>query len=77
MIFSVGVIKNCLLVHWTLNPAASEGRIYRSSPLKVFLGKDFPKIYSKFTGEHPCPSVISIKLQSDFIKITFGMGVLL
>ena len=36
---------------------------YRSSPSEVFLGKGFLKICSKFTGEHPCRSAISIKLQ--------------
>ena len=35
------------------------------------------KIYSKFTGEHPCRSVISIKLQSNFIESHFSMSVLL
>ena len=35
---------------------------FRSSHPVVFLGKGFLKIYSKFTGEHPCRSVISIKL---------------
>ena len=35
---------------------------FRSSPLEVFLGKSVLKICSKFTGEHPCRSVISIKL---------------
>ena len=34
----------------------------RSIPPEVFLAKGFLKIYSKFTGEHPCQSVISIKL---------------
>ena len=29
---------------------------------------------SKFTGEHPSSSVISIKLQSNFIEITFRHG---
>ena len=29
---------------------------------------------SKFTGEHPCRSVISIKLQSNFIEITLRHG---
>ena len=43
---------------------------YRSSPPEVFLGKGVLKICSKFTGEHPCRSVISIKLQSNFIEIT-------
>ena len=32
----------------------------------MFLVKGVLKIYSKFTGEHPCRSVISIKLQSNF-----------
>ena len=41
----------------------------RSSPPEVFIGKGFLKIYSKFTGEHPCWSEISIKLQNNFIEI--------
>ena len=36
---------------------------YRSSPSELFLGKGVLKICSKFTGEHPCRSAISIKLQ--------------
>ena len=51
--------------------------VYRSSHPGVFLGKGVLKIYSKFTEEHPCRSAISIKLQSKFIEITCGMGVLL
>ena len=35
----------------------------RSSHPEVFLGKSILKIWSKFTGEHPCQSAISIKLQ--------------
>ena len=35
---------------------------YRSSPPQVFLRKGVLKICSKFAGEHPCRSVISIKL---------------
>ena len=43
----------------------------RSSHSEVFLGKGVLKICSKFTGEHPCLSVvISIKLQSNFVEIT-------
>ena len=34
---------------------------YRSSPSEVFLGKGVLKICSKFTGEHPCRSAISIQ----------------
>ena len=39
--------------------------IQRSTP-EVFLGKGFLKICSKYTGEHPCRSVISIKLLKQF-----------
>ena len=40
----------------------------------LFLGKGVLKICSKFTGEHPCRSAISIKLQSNFIEITLWHG---
>ena len=36
----------------------------------MFLGKEVLKICSKFTGEHPCRIVISIKLQSVFNEVT-------
>ena len=36
---------------------------FRSSPLELFLQKGVLKICRKFTGEHPCRKVISIKLQ--------------
>ena len=42
---------------------------YRSSPSEVFLRTGVLKICSKFTAEHPCPSVISIKLLCNFIEI--------
>ena len=42
----------------------------RSSRPEVFSRKGILKIRSKFTGEHPCRSVITIKLQSNFIEIT-------
>ena len=44
-------------------------RNFRSSPPLVFLGKSVLKICSKFLGEHPCRSVISIKLLCNLIKI--------
>ena len=44
--------------------------IYRSSHPEVFLEKVVLKICSKFTGEHPCRSVISIKLLCNFVEIT-------
>ena len=46
----------------------------RSSRPEAFLGKVVLKIWRKFTGEHPCWSVISIKLQSNFIVITLWHG---
>ena len=45
---------------------------YRSSHPEVFLGKGVLKICSKFTGEHPCRSAISIKLQCNFIEIALN-----
>ena len=38
------------------------------------LRKKFLKICNKFTGEHPRRSVISIKMQSNFIEITCWHG---
>ena len=40
----------------------------------MFLRKGVLKICSKFTGEHPCPSAISIKFQSNFIEIALQHG---
>ena len=39
-------------------------------PPEIMLGEGILKICTKFTGEQPCRSVISIKLQSNFIGIT-------
>ena len=44
--------------------------ITRSSPPDVFFGKDVLKMCGKFTREHSCGSVISIKLLCNFIEIT-------
>ena len=52
----------------------AERNKHRSSRLEVFLIKGILKICSKFTGEHPHRSVISIKLQSYFIEITLRHG---
>ena len=51
--------------------------IDRSRHPEVFLGKGVLKICSKFTGEHPCRSAISIKSHTTLLKSHFGMGVLL
>ena len=45
-----------------------------SSRPEVFFVKGVLKICGKFTGEHPCRSVISIKLLCNFIKITLRHG---
>ena len=42
--------------------------------LVVFLRKGVMKICRKFTGEHPCRNVISIKLLSNFIEIALQYG---
>ena len=42
----------------------------RSSHPEVVLGKVVLQICSKLTGQHPCRSVSSIKLQSTFTEIT-------
>ena len=52
------------LVKWNVNT-------YRSNRSGVFLVKGILKIYSKFTGEHPCRSVISIKLSSLSFLLAF------
>ena len=36
--------------------------VSRSSLPEVFLGKDALKLSGKFTGEHPCRCMISVKL---------------
>ena len=46
----------------------------RSSRPEVSLGKVVVKMCSKFTGEHPCRSVISIKVLCNFIEITLRHG---
>ena len=46
----------------------------RKSPSDVFFRKGVLKICSKFKGEHPCRSAISIKLKSNFIDIALWYG---
>ena len=46
----------------------------RSNHQEVFLGKGVLKICSKFIEEHPCRSVISIKLLCIFIEIALRYG---
>ena len=51
----------------------------RNSHPRVFLVKGVLKICSKFTGEHPCRSAISIKFicKATLLKSDFSMGVIL
>ena len=48
--------------------------ILRISSSEMFCEKSALKISSKFTGEQPCRSVISIKLFRNFIEITICNG---
>ena len=52
---AVFLVNRSSLLKWSLI-------MFRSSHPEVFLGKGVLKICSKFTGEHPCRSAISIKL---------------
>ena len=49
-------------------------KTFRSSLQEVFSRKGVLKICNKFTGEHLCRSVISIKLVCSFIEITLRQG---
>ena len=46
----------------------------RNSRPEVFIGKGVLKRRSKFIGEQPCQSVISVKLICKFIEITLWHG---
>ena len=46
----------------------------RSSPPELFSGNIVLKICSKFTEEHLCRSVVSIKLRNNFIETTLWHG---
>ena len=52
----------------------AEPQKFRSSRPEVFLRKGVLKICCKFTGEHPCRSVTSMKLQSNLIEIALLHG---
>ena len=59
---------------WVLLVFSNMPSSLQKQPPEVFLGKGVLKISSKFTGEHPCQSVISIKLLCNFVKITLRHG---
>ena len=48
----------------------NQGKKYRGSHSGVFLRKGVMEICSKFTGENPCRSAISIKQQGNSVEIT-------
>ena len=48
--------------------------MFRTSLPEVLLVKGGPKICSKFTGERPCRSAISIKLLYNFFEIALPHG---
>ena len=56
--------------------ATTDGHVtsFRGSRPEVLLRKGVLKTCSKFTGEHQCRSVISIKLLCNFIEITLPHG---
>ena len=62
------VIQIVQMVPWSFLVIA-EHAVFRSSHPEVFLWKGVLKICSKFTGEHPCQSAISIKFQ---IALRYG-----
>ena len=63
---------------WNEQKQPSRGGIRKRSSENMqpdmLLGKGILKICSKFTGEHPCWSTISIKLLCNFNKITVWHG---
>ena len=63
-------------IFWKQKMRAVNGKISisRSSLSRVVLGKGVLKICTKFTGEHPYCSAISIKSQSDFTEIALRHG---
>ena len=50
--------------------------MFRSSHPEVFLGKGVLKTCSKFTGEHPCQSVISITLLCTFGRLLLDVSII-
>ena len=66
-----GLHDSCFLENFPEKFPGKQFLKHRSSPSEVFLGKGVLKICYKFTIELSCRSVISIKLQKNFIEITF------
>ena len=64
------VLNNFEILQEICRPTTYFKRDSRSSHTEVFYEKGVLKICSKFTGEQPCRSVVSIKLLCNFIEIT-------
>ena len=56
---------------YNISISISSDNTFRSSPPELFLGKNVLKVWSRFTEEHSCRSVILIKLLCNFIEVTF------
>ena len=75
ILFLVGIERTQnKVIFLYMDSSTNKKDIDRSRLLEMFLRKGVLKICSKFVGEHPCRSVISIKLQSSFIEIAFRYG---
>ena len=61
-------------IHGIIDKENLGQRDFRNSRPKVFLVKGVLKICGKFTGEHPCRNVISIKLLCNSVEIAFQHG---
>ena len=58
----------CRIMHLNVIPAfKSNSILFRNSYPGVLLGKSVLKICSKFTGQHPCRSAISIENTSGWV----------
>ena len=84
-LFYFAVLKNIMLAYWlTVNilrnilssyNVLQVDELRRSSLPEVLLRKGALKICRKFTGEHPCRSVTSIKLLCNLLKSHVDTGV--
>ena len=74
MLLYISVIKNLICLCCTETVLLCNNILSRSSRAEVFFGKVVLKICSRFTGEHPCRSGISIKLLFNFIEIVLRHG---
>ena len=64
----ISILTHAYVVVYVI-PQSSDCNLQKQ-PYRGVLRKWCSEICSKFTGKHPCRSVISIKLQRNFIEIT-------